>query len=99
MSVQRLNDRSRRRIERSTGLDIRRAWANGGYTFMFVTADHRHGFWDKKTGEWDWDDEQVHFTSCRELFGDYPPRQIPRTPHRMKTANFDGLVMPGGKPV
>lgn len=68
MSAQRLSDRSRRRIERSTGLAIRRAWAHGGYAFAFVTNDHRHGVWDKKTGEWQWDDDPLHYTSCREMF-------------------------------
>lgn len=69
MSAQVLNDRSTRRIARSTGLDIVRAWSHGGYTMAFVTADHRHGSWDKKTGEWEWETDRTwHYTSCRELF-------------------------------
>ncbi|USH45322.1 hypothetical protein SEA_RUTHIEJR_44 [Mycobacterium phage Ruthiejr] len=68
MSAQRLSDRSRRRIERSTGLAIVRAWAHGGYVFDFVTVDHRHGSWDKRTGEWQLDDDPTHYSSCRELF-------------------------------
>ena len=72
MSAQVLNDRSTRRIARSTGLNIARAWSNGGYTMGFVTADHQHGWWDKKTGEWEWDSEPMHYSSCRELFPEEP---------------------------
>lgn len=68
MSAQRLSDRSRRRIERSTGLTILRAWGHGGYVFAFVTDDHRHGFWDMKTGDWEWQEPPTHYTSCEELF-------------------------------
>lgn len=73
MSAQVLNARSTRRIARSTGLDIVRAWSWGGYTMAFVTADHRHGWWDKKTGEWEWETGQIfHYSSCRELFPKEP---------------------------
>ena len=68
MSAQVLNDRSTRRIARSTGLDVVRAWSWGGYTMAFVTAGHRHGWWDKKTDEWGWDEEPMHYASCRRLF-------------------------------
>jgi hypothetical protein len=68
MSAQRLSDKSIRRIERSTGLPVVRAWAHGGYVFNFVTADHRHGAWDKKTGRWEFHDNPMHYTSCAEMF-------------------------------
>jgi hypothetical protein len=78
MGSQRLSPRSTRRIARSTGLDIVRAWAHGGYVFDFVIADpsapdgHRHGVWDSKTGEWELlppDSARIgHYTTCRELF-------------------------------
>ncbi|MGW2533510.1 hypothetical protein ACWCTD_03370 [Streptomyces sp. NPDC001499] len=68
MSAQVLNPASTRRIARSTGLDIARAWSHGGYTMAFVTADHRHGLWDKKTGEWEFEQDPAHYTSCSELF-------------------------------
>lgn len=69
MSAQVLSPRSTRRIARSTGLDIVRAWSHGGYIMTFVTADHQHGMWDKKTGEWEWDDDPTfHYSSCSELF-------------------------------
>jgi hypothetical protein len=69
VSAQRLSARSVRRIERGTGLAIRRAWAHGGYVFAFVTTDHRHGWWDKKTGEWGWDASPLaHYSSCDEMF-------------------------------
>lgn len=70
VSAQRLSARSIRRMERSTGLSIRRAWAHGGYVFNFVTTDHRHGAWDKKTGDWQFQPDQRCYTSCREMFGD-----------------------------
>jgi hypothetical protein len=73
VSAQVLSPRSTRRIARSTGLDIIRAWAHGGYTMDFVTADHRHGLWDKKTGDWEWETGRVfHYSSCRELFPEEP---------------------------
>jgi hypothetical protein len=31
------------RVSRVTGLDVVRVVGNGGYSFGFVTADHRHG--------------------------------------------------------
>lgn len=68
MSAQILNDRSIRRITRSTGLDIALAWGHGSHVMAFVTTDHRHGWWDKKTGEWWWDEDPIHYTSCRSLF-------------------------------
>jgi hypothetical protein len=78
MSAQRLSDRSVRRIEAATGLMITRAWGHGGYIFDFVIAAnnperHRHGWYDKKTGEWglrEWDDpDQTHYNTCfTELF-------------------------------
>lgn len=70
MSAQRLSERSRRRIERATGLTIVRAWAHGGYEMDFVTPEHRHGVWDKKTGAWRYlaEQEVCHYTSCSELF-------------------------------
>ncbi len=70
MSAQILSAKSTRRVARSTGLDIVRAWGRGGYVFGFVTADHRHGAWDKKTGEWEYTDpgRVLHYTSCAELF-------------------------------
>jgi len=66
-----LNPKSTRRIARSTGQEVVRAWSHGGYTMHFVTPEHRHGWWDKKTGEWGWhdtDDRIDHYTSCAVLF-------------------------------
>ncbi|MET7457698.1 hypothetical protein ACWEPZ_37820 [Streptomyces sp. NPDC004288] len=69
MSAQRLSPRSTRRIARTTNLDVVRAWSHGGYSMSFVTADHRHGWWDKKTGQWEWEaDPVLHYSSCRDLF-------------------------------
>jgi hypothetical protein len=73
MSAQRLSERSIRRIATATGLPIARAWSHGGYTMSFFTLEpavpdgHRHGWFDKKTGEWGWDDGGPHYTSCSDL--------------------------------
>jgi hypothetical protein len=44
------------------------AWSHGGYVFNFVTVDHRHGAWDKKTGRWEFHGNPMHYSSCREMF-------------------------------
>lgn len=78
MTASVLNPRSTRRIARSTGLDIVQAWSHGGYTMGFVTTDHRHGWWNKKTGDWGWNTGDVmHYTSCAEMFPHHPYEQPP----------------------
>ncbi|HZB28944.1 MAG TPA: hypothetical protein VE465_02140 [Streptosporangiaceae bacterium] len=78
MSASVLSARSTRRIARSTGLDILRAWSNGGYTMAFVTADHRHGWWDKKTGDWElYTGDVMHYSSCDALFPRHPFERPP----------------------
>ena len=76
MSAQRLSDKSARRISRAMGLEVVRAWAHGGYVYDFVIAAdnkdrHQHGWYDKKTGQWDLDAPGVwsHYDTCfTELF-------------------------------
>lgn len=70
MSAQILSARSTRRIADATGLDIVRAWGHGTYVHAFVTADHRHGCFDLKSGAWEFDEPQDvrHYTSCVDLF-------------------------------
>ena len=65
MGAQRLNAKSCRRIERATGQPVEFACANGGYVMEFVTPDHRHGVYDKRTGQWRWLSEETtfHFTN------------------------------------
>lgn len=66
-----LNPRSTRRIAASTGQLIVRAWSHGGYIMGFVTEEHQHGWWDKKTGEWGWHAMDTPcYTSCSDLFPD-----------------------------
>lgn len=72
MGAQILSPRSTHRIARSTGLKVVRAWGHGGYVMGFVTAAHEHGWWDKKTGEWGFEDDVVHYTSCATLFPSDP---------------------------
>jgi hypothetical protein len=75
MGAQRLNARSIRRIAFSTGLNVTRGWSHGGYTLSFFVPDpdhphgHRHGWFDKKTGNWGWDTSNppMHYTSCKNL--------------------------------
>lgn len=72
MGLQGLNGRNVRRIERVTGLRIVRGVVNNGHewrTWHFTTADHRHGWVDRTTGEWSFDEQPVHTTLCDELFG------------------------------
>lgn len=68
MSAQQLSRRSIKRIATSTGLDIVMAWSHGGYEMAFVTADHRHGTWDKKTGGVQFATSPVHYSSCATHF-------------------------------
>ena len=77
MSAQRLSEKSTRRLSRATGLEVVRAWAHGGYTFDFVVAaddvpeGHRHGWFDKKTGDWELEEpgsRDIHYNTCREMF-------------------------------
>jgi hypothetical protein len=66
-----LGAKALRRIERAVGEPVLRGWSHGGYVMGFVTPDHRHGWWDKKTGKWGMipDAEVTHYTSCREFEG------------------------------
>lgn len=70
MSASRLNARSTRRIARSTGLNVIRAWSDGGYTMSFVTGDHVHGRWNKVSEKWvTFENPVIHFATCADLFG------------------------------
>jgi hypothetical protein len=71
VSAQMLGAKALRRIERAVGEPVLRGWSHGGYVMGFVTPDHRHGWWDKKTGKWGMipDAEVTHYTSCREFEG------------------------------
>jgi hypothetical protein len=74
MGTVRLGPKYLRRISRTTGLDVIRAWGWGGYTFGFVTSDHRHGYWHKRDQSWEFadpNDRWQHVASCRELFPGY----------------------------
>jgi hypothetical protein len=72
MSWSQLSDKKTKRIASITGLDVIRAWSRGSYKHEFVTADHRHGWFDLKTSEFGLHDEDSltvsHFTSCEDLF-------------------------------
>lgn len=68
MSAQRLGAKATRRIEHAIGEPVLRAWSHGGYTMDFVTPDHRHGWWNKTTGEFGWTENPMHYTSCAETW-------------------------------
>ena len=69
MGTQPLSDRTVRRVSRNTGLVLAFGAAHGGYTYSLVTVDHRHAWYDLKSGDWGWDDPpRSHFTTCRQLF-------------------------------
>lgn len=65
---QRLGEKSITRLERAIGVDILRAWPQGRHLLAFVATAHRHGWFDKTTGEWGWQDNPRHYLSCTELF-------------------------------
>lgn len=69
MSAQRLSAKKIRKIAVATGLELVMAWSHGGYSFNFVTTDHKHGCWDSKSGEWEFYEDQdgSHYSSCRNL--------------------------------
>jgi hypothetical protein len=82
LSLQRLSDRSRRRIERGIGLSIVRAWSFGQYNvYLFVIADesvedlHRHGVYNRKDESYQLIDvdDVTHITTCAELFPGFDP--------------------------
>lgn len=53
-----------RRIAEAVGEPIKRAVGSGGYDFEFVTFDHRHGFWSKRTGLVTWPTTDLYPTWC-----------------------------------
>lgn len=61
MSAQRLSPKNVTKIAQHTGLDVLMAWAHGGYDFEFVTADHRHGLFNKVSKEWRFYTEDDYF--------------------------------------
>lgn len=72
MGVNVLNPRKTRGIARITGLPVIRAlvWSHhdSGRTAYFTTADHQHGYIDRRTGEWELDADADHVSSCEALF-------------------------------
>ncbi len=74
MGVQSLGPKRLRRIARAVNAPIRRAWANGGSVFEFVTFDHVHGTYDLHTGKWDYDEpaEVQHLSTCPAISAGLP---------------------------
>lgn len=69
MSLQPLNDRSLRRLNRETGMEFIAARVSSNYTAVAVTADHVHYVIDRQTHEVTRQDEpNCHWSSCRERF-------------------------------
>lgn len=82
MGLQGLGLQAVHRIERVTGLHVLRATVNNGsddyQTWWFTTHEHQHGWFDRRTGEWElpgWDNLHT-FPMCTYLFGS--PVEDPR---------------------
>lgn len=74
MSVQRLGPRWLRRLSTIVGEPVRIGWANGGYVHGFATEQHRHGWYDIKSGQFGWyDGYDGHLSSC---YGDEWPEHL-----------------------
>ena len=72
MGAQVVGPKKTRQLAERTGLDVKRAWAHGGYYYNFVTADHKHYTYDLKTGEWEPETGRIfHYTSCQEFWPGY----------------------------
>jgi hypothetical protein len=69
-----LGSRKVRKLSADIGMTVLHAWVRSNYLsgrfVRFTTDDHRHGWFDRDTGEIDLDDpgEQVCASSCRTLF-------------------------------
>jgi len=77
MGVNVLNARNVRRVQRVTGdprIDRVLVWSHNesGRYAEFITSDHRHGWWDRKTNEFGYytQDEAQHFSSCDRFVSD-----------------------------
>jgi hypothetical protein len=65
MSAQLLGPKLLRRISAAAEANVIRGWAHGGYDFAFVTDDHRHGVYSKKTGHVEWlAPGYGHYSTC-----------------------------------
>lgn len=65
MSAQRLGKKMLRRISSAANANVIRGWAHGGYMFNFVTAEHFHGYYDKRDGNVVWyPPDEGHYSSC-----------------------------------
>ena len=79
MGLNPLGPKWRRRLRTITGLPVVHG-SSAGYSVVFTTADHRHGWFDMRPWKYSqdrlvrplWglysDAETQHFTSCRRLF-------------------------------
>lgn len=69
MGLQQVNARSLRRVAAGVGEElVQAAIGSDGVWFVFTTAAHRHGCWNRRTGEVQWLPDDEHRTSCREHF-------------------------------
>jgi hypothetical protein len=66
MSTQNVGLRWLNRLSKTTGKNIVRGWAHGGYQLDFVTDDHLHGQYDMKTGKFFYydEDDTIHYSTC-----------------------------------
>jgi len=81
MGLARLGPKKLRRIQRTVGDEatvlraIVASHAPEYWVWHFVTADHRHGAFDSRTGEWAFHDARTEWCTCScEEFPDYEER-------------------------
>lgn len=68
MGSQRLGEKKTKRLANNLHLDIIRAWAHGGYTYDFVTNDHKHGWYNITTNTWGFFSSPRCYNTCKDLF-------------------------------
>jgi hypothetical protein len=64
MSAFMLSARSIRRVSRSVGFPVHAAWSHGDSWLAFVTPEHRHGLWHRRSGEYRWIATEIHYRDC-----------------------------------
>lgn len=69
MGLQQVGKKNLRRVAEGVGEDVvQAAIGSDGVWFVFTTAAHRHGYWNRRTGAIKWLPDDEHRTSCREHF-------------------------------
>lgn len=71
MGLQQVGKKNLRRVAEGVGEDVvQAAIGSDGVVFVFTTAGHRHGEWNRRTGEVHWLSDDEHRASCSVHFPD-----------------------------